>query len=116
MKINRELVKGSTSILILSLLEREDMYGYMLVQRLSLLSGSVFELKEGTLYPMLHGLENDGAIEAYWVDADSGRRRRYYRITDSGRALLSEKRQEWKLYTGAVNKVLGLMRGGLCHE
>lgn len=111
MKINKELIKGSTSILILSLLDREDMYGYMIVQRLSALSGSVFELKEGTLYPMLHGLENEGAIEAYWVDGESGRRRKYYRITGKGRAMLNEKKQEWRLYSGAVNKVIGLSKG-----
>ncbi len=120
MKINKELIKGSTSILILSLLEGEDMYGYQLVQRLALLSGSVFNLKEGTLYPMLHGLENEGAVESYWVDGDSGRRRKYYRITDGGRSLLAEKKQEWQVYSGAVNRVIGLnielLRGGLCRE
>lgn len=111
MKINKELIKGSTSILILSLLEKEDMYGYMLVQHLSLMSGGVFELREGTLYPMLHGLENDGAVESYWVDSESGRRRKYYRITASGRALLGEKKREWQLYSGAVNRVIGELRG-----
>ncbi len=108
MKINKELIKGSTSILVLSLLEREAMYGYMIIQRLKLASGDVFELKEGTLYPMLHALENSGAIEAYWVDGDSGKRRRYYRITEEGRGLLKEKKAEWETYTGAVNHVLGL--------
>lgn len=115
MKINKELVKGSTSILILSLLEREDMYGYQLVQRLALISGNVFELKEGTLYPMLHGLENEGNIEAYWVDSEAGRRRRYYRITEAGRALLGEKKKEWQIYSGAVNRVIGLSKGALCN-
>lgn len=114
MKINKELVKGSTSILILSLLEREDMYGYMIVQQLKLSSDSVFELKEGTLYPMLHGLENEGAIEAYWVDSENGRRRRYYRITSDGRKLLEEKKQEWRAYSGAVNRVIGFGRGVVC--
>ena len=113
MKINKELVKGSTSILILSLLDREDMYGYMIVQQLKLSSDNVFELKEGTLYPMLHGLENEGAIEAYWVDGDNGRRRRYYRITEEGRKLLEEKKSEWKAYSGAVNRVIGFGRAGV---
>ena len=58
MAINKELVKGSTSILVLSLLSREDMYGYQITQTLKEETNNVFEMKEGTLYPLLHGLEN----------------------------------------------------------
>lgn len=115
MKINKELVKGSTSIMILSLLEKEEMYGYMIVQRLKLLSDNVFELKEGTLYPMLHALEKDGAIEAFWLDGENGKRRRYYRLTRKGQEILAEKKSEWKIYSGAVNRVIGFGRG-LCVE
>ena len=110
MKINKELMKGSTSILILSLLENEDMYGYQISQLLKEKSESVFELKEGTLYPMLHGLENENAIEAYWFDADNGRRRKYYKITQRGKKLLEQKKEEWRVYTDAVNSVIG----GVC--
>ena len=77
MSVDKELMKGSTSILILSLLSGEDMYGYMLTQRLRQTSDDVFEMKEGTLYPMLHALENEGAIESYWAEA-AGRGRKYY--------------------------------------
>ena len=73
MKINKELMKGSTSILILSLLDKEDMYGYQITHELKKLSENVFELKEGTLYPMLHSLENEKGIESYWLDADNGK-------------------------------------------
>ena len=116
MKINKELMKGSTSILLLSLLSREDMYGYMLVQRLKASSDHVFEMKEGTLYPMLHALENEGAVEAYWNEGDNGKKRKYYRITPGGRRLLEEKKQEWRQYSRAVDKVIGfaLWGGGLC--
>ena len=112
MKINKELMKGSTSILILSLLENEDMYGYQITQLLKEKSEKVFELKEGTLYPMLHGLENENAIESYWFDADNGKRRKYYEITSDGKKLLSRKKNEWQAYTKAVNSVIG----GACYE
>ena len=112
MKINKELMKGSTSILILSLLEREDMYGYQITQRLKSATEDVFELKEGTLYPMLHGLENEKAIVSYWMDADNGKRRKYYRLTREGKALLKTKKEEWKIYEKAVNTVIG----GVCFE
>ena len=62
MKINKELMKGSTSILILTLLKSEDMYGYQITQELERRSDSTFEMKEGTLYPMLHALEKEGAV------------------------------------------------------
>lgn len=112
MKINRELMKGSTSILILSLLENEDMYGYQIAQVLKEKSKDVFDLKEGTLYPMLHGLENENAIESYWLDAPNGKRRKYYKITDFGRKLLKRKKSEWHAFSKAVNSVIG----GACFE
>lgn len=106
-KINQELRKGSTSILILSLLEKEDMYGYQITQELKKATEHVFELKEGTLYPMLHSLEKENAIESYWFDAENGKRRKYYKITRDGKKLLKSKKEEWLLYTRAVNTVLG---------
>lgn len=106
-KINKDLMKGSTSILILSLLDREDMYGYQIAHELKMLSNQVFELKEGTLYPMLHGLENEKAIESYWFDADNGKRRKYYRITEAGKNLLGNKKSEWEVYSKAINSVIG---------
>ena len=112
MKIDKELMKGSTSILILSLLENEDMYGYQITQRLKEKSENVFELKEGTLYPMLHSLENEKAVHSYWINADNGKRRKYYQITQEGRKLYNHKKSEWKLYTKSVNTVIG----GVCFE
>lgn len=112
MAINKELVKGSTSILVLSLLSREDMYGYQITQVLKSETNNVFEMKEGTLYPLLHSLENEKAIEAYWKDADNGKRRKYYHITKLGKKILEEKKDEWSLYSSAVNSVIG----GVCYE
>ncbi|HBC93124.1 MAG TPA: PadR family transcriptional regulator [Pelotomaculum sp.] len=112
MKIDKELMKGSTSILILSLLDKEDMYGYKITQELKKASKNVFELKEGTLYPMLHRLENEKAIESFWFDADNGKRRKYYKITKEGRKLLMHKKAEWQTYINAVNSVIG----DVCYE
>lgn len=107
MKINKELLKGSTQIMLLSLLSRGDMYGYQMIQELKLISGNVFELKEGTIYPLLHALEGDGAVASYWKDTSEGRRRKYYRLTDAGRLMLKDRRSEWTDYVTAVNKVIG---------
>ena len=105
MKINRELMKGSTSILILSVLSNEEMYGYKIIQALKERSDNVFEFKQGTLYPMLHALENEKAIESYWENVDN-KMRKYYKITDAGRKLLAHKTAEWQAYTKAVNLII----------
>lgn len=109
MKINKELLKGSTSMMLLSLLGRGDMYGYQMIQELKIMSENVFELKEGTIYPLLHSLEGAGAVKSYWLDTSEGRRRKYYSITDEGRLMLREKETEWSDYVLAVGRV---MQGG----
>ena len=106
MKINKELMKGSTSILILTLLEKEDMYGYQITQELKKRSGNAFEMKEGTLYPTLHALEKDSAVESYWYDTEEGRRRKYYKITDTGREMLTHKQKEWSRFMEAMNSII----------
>lgn len=107
MKINKELIKGSTTMLILRLLDGQDMYGYQMIKELTNRSDETFNLREGTLYPILHTLNNQGMIEAYWEETQSARKRKYYRITKKGRVLLEEKKTEWKLYSKAINKVIG---------
>ena len=72
-------------LLVLSLLAGEDMYGYQMIVELARRSDHTFEMKEGTLYPVLHGLERDGAVEAYQQEAPTGRMRKYYRLTRKGR-------------------------------
>lgn len=106
MKINKELMKGSTSILILKLLENEDMYGYKITQELKHRSNDTFDMKEGTLYPMLYALEKEGAVEAYWYDTEEGRRRKYYKLTDEGRNLLAHKQKEWSAFMEAMNSII----------
>ena len=106
MRINKELMKGSTVTLILKLLERREMYGYELTKELERYSNGLFSLKEGTLYPILHTLENANEVEAYWLEQE-GRKRKYYRITEQGRCVLLAKKEEWRLFRNTVDLVLG---------
>ena len=93
-------------LLVLSLLTGEDMYGYQMIVELARRSDHTFEMKEGTLYPVLHGLERSGAVEAYQQEAPTGRMRKYYHITRKGKELLKTEAESWQSYSGAVNAVL----------
>lgn len=106
MKVNKELLKGSTTILILSLLDKKSMYGYEMIKEIEKKSNGVFTFKEGTLYPILHSLEAEQFVEAYWSDEEGKRKRKYYRITDKGRLNMKEKQDEWITFRSAVDKVL----------
>ena len=106
MKVNKELLKGSTTMLILEMLKNENMYGYQMIKKLSEKSEDVFELKEGTLYPILHGLEEEGLITSYW-DETTAKKRKYYSITEKGKKQLKEKKEEWKIFSNGINKVIG---------
>jgi DNA-binding PadR family transcriptional regulator len=107
MKIDKSLMTGSTTMLILGLLERSDMYGYQMIEELERRSQNIFTLKAGTLYPILHTLEQKNMIESYEGEVYSVRPRRYYRITKDGRKLLEEKKAEWETYTSTVNRIIG---------
>lgn len=106
MKINKELLKGSTTLLVLRLLETENMYGYEMIKDLKERSEGVFELKEGTLYPILHSLEESGLIDSYW-DESTAKKRKYYTITKEGRKYLKAQKEEWKIFSKGVNQVMG---------
>lgn len=95
-----------TQLLILSLLAGRDMYGYEMILELARRSQNVFEMKEGTLYPVLHALEKARYVEAYEQEAPTGRTRKYYRLTRAGRNCLVEEKTSWERYAGAVNAVL----------
>ncbi|MEA4854311.1 MAG: PadR family transcriptional regulator [Christensenella sp.] len=107
MGMNKNLPVGSTAMLVLGLLRQKDMYGYQMIETLRLQSQNIFELKAGTLYPLLHSLEKNGLLETYDQDAGAARIRRYYRITKKGIASLAERRREWDAYSFAVTRVLG---------
>ena len=106
MKVNRELLKGSTNMLILSLLENENMYGYQMIKELSKKSQNVFEFQEGTLYPILHSLEEKNFISSYW-DTVGNKKRKYYAITKEGKKHLKDKKEEWEVFSTSINQVLG---------
>ena len=106
MKFEKSLLSGSTSLLILSLLKEEDMYGYQMTEVLAQRSDNTFELKEGTLYPILHTLEADGLVTVREKEAERGRPRKYYHITRKGLRVLKEKKEEWNTFAEKVNAVI----------
>ena len=101
-----DLIKGSSSSLLLSLLEQQAMYGYQIVKELELRSQGYFKFKEGTLYPALHRLEKAGLIDGRWQMLPNGRQRRYYHITAKGQAKLSEEKIQWQDFLIAVKMIL----------
>ena len=96
MEINKDLIAASSTPLVLAILAEEDSYGYAILQRVRELSGGSLQWTDGMLYPVLHRLGRLGYVESRWEVADSGRRRKYYRITSQGRAQLDEQRRQWQ--------------------
>jgi len=107
MKVDKSLISGSTKMLVLSLIETGDKYGYEMIQELDTKSYGTFILKEGTLYPILHSLERDELIKSYSHKMETGRVRKYYKITKKGRGYLFTKKKEWAEFTSKVNLVIG---------
>ena len=105
MTVDKSLLAGSTTMLVLKLLDGQDMYGYQMIEELS------FALKTGTLYPLLHSLEEKELIRSYEKDEGAARPRRYYHLERKGQHLLREKEVEWATFTTAVDRVL---KGGVC--
>lgn len=104
-KINKELLKGSSDILILSVLAEAPLYGYEIAKRIKAQSDEVLAMGEGTLYPLLHRLEQASLLEAFWKEA-SGRKRKYYGLTVQGRKVLSDKALEWKAFASAMDAIV----------
>ncbi len=107
MTSDKSIMSGSMGMLILKLLSEKDMYGYEMIDTLRQRSENVFELKAGTLYPLLHSLEEKGMLKVYEKEY-SGKVRKYYSITKQGLRLLDQKTEEWKTYANAVTKVLAM--------
>lgn len=95
MYISKDLVAAAATPLVLSILAKADSYGYAILKQVSAVSSGRMEWTEGLLYPLLHRLERLGHLESSWGDSPEGRRRKYYRITDQGRAELAEQRRQW---------------------
>ena len=96
MEINKDLIAASSTPMVLAILAEGDSYGYAILRRVRELSGGQLEWTDGMLYPVLHRLERLGHVKARWEVAESGRRRKYYRITSRGREQLAEERRQWQ--------------------
>ena len=105
MSVDKTLLSGNMTMLLLKLLDEKDMYGYEMIDTLRKKSNNVFELKAGTLYPLLHNMEAKGLLTAYEQEI-AGKKRKYYSITKEGKGLLEKKKEEWNEYQTAVTSVL----------
>lgn len=104
---SRELKKGSTELLILALLEARPRHGYEIGKLIEARSGGRLSFRIGSLYPILCRLEDKGFISGRWIEKAGERRRRFYRLTSAGRAMLRQQRGTWRDFIAAVNQILG---------
>jgi PadR family transcriptional regulator PadR len=102
MEFGKDLVAASATPLVLAILAEGDSYGYAIIKRVSELSGGALQWTDGMLYPVLHRLERQGLVAAKWGESETGRRRKYYRLTKAGRTQLTDHRQQWQV----VDRVL----------
>ena len=104
---NAEALKGHLDLLLLAVLAGGPAHGYAIIEALRRRSSGTFDLPEGTIYPALHRLENQGLLASAWSD-DSARRKRVYQLTPRGQQELSRRREEWRRFSGAVNATAGI--------
>ena len=103
MRIERELMRGAGPVAVLKLLDRQrEMYGYELVEALATRSNGVLAMGQSTLYPMLYNLEAKGLLKSRWRETESGRQRKYYALTDRGRARLAAETKQWNALAAAM--------------
>ena len=102
MNIGKDLVAASATPLVLAILSEGESYGYAIIKRVDQLSGGELQWTDGMLYPVLHRLERNGYVKATWGKAESGRRRKYYRLTDQGTAELASQRRQWQVVNEAL--------------
>jgi PadR family transcriptional regulator PadR len=105
MEINKDLIAASSTPIVLAILAEGDSYGYAIIKRVRELSGGHMEWTDGMLYPVLHRLERLGHVEARWEAAQTGRRRKYYRVTPGGRAQLAEQRRQWQAVDATLREI-----------
>jgi PadR family transcriptional regulator, regulatory protein PadR len=110
--MDRELKRGTLELVLLKLLGEREMYGYEILSAVEARTGGRVEVKDGTLYPVLYRLEKAGYVEPYWQTQERGVPRKYYRITDSGRAELERRLEDWSTFIAAVSRLLDAKEGG----
>jgi PadR family transcriptional regulator, regulatory protein PadR len=103
--ITKDLVAASSRPLVLSILAEGESYGYAIIQRVHELSGEAIEWTDGMLYPVLHRLEREGLIESEWREAETGRQRKYYRLTKAGQGRLQEEKTQWITVHNSLGKL-----------
>jgi DNA-binding PadR family transcriptional regulator len=108
MRIDKDLVAASSTPLVLAILAEDESYGYAILKRVRALSGGELEWTDGMLYPLLHRLRRLGYVTTEWRTPPEGRRRRYYMLTEDGRAALADQRRQWAAVTRALD---GVWRG-----
>lgn len=113
MDISKDLTAASSVPIVLAILAEGDSYGYAILQRVREVSSGHLEWTDGMLYPILHRLSRLGYVEARWEVAESGRRRKYYRITSQGRAQLEEQRRQWQAVDETLRNVWPIVSGGV---
>ena len=104
--LDRELKKGSAELLILALVEHEPRHGYDIARLIELRSRGVVQFKVASLYPLLYRLEARGWIQGRWVEKAGQRRRRYYRLTATGRDVLAAQRSGWEAFVEAIARIV----------
>ena len=102
MNIGKDLVAASATPLVLSILSEGESYGYAIIKRVDELSGGELQWTDGMLYPVLHRLERNGYVEASWGESETGRRRKYYRLTERGSEELASQREQWQVVHAAL--------------
>lgn len=105
MEFSKDLIAASSTPIVLTILSEGDSYGYAILKRVRELSGGHMQWTDGMLYPVLHRLERLGHVEARWEKAETGRRRKYYRITEQGRTQLDEERRQWQAVDATLRNI-----------
>ncbi len=105
MNIGKDLVAASATPLVLSILSEGESYGYAILKRVSELSGNELEWTDGMLYPLLHRLERNGYVQASWGRSETGRRRKYYRLTEAGMEELANQQRQWKVVDSTLRGI-----------
>ncbi|MFZ5784826.1 MAG: PadR family transcriptional regulator [Acidobacteriota bacterium] len=106
MNVGKDLVAASATPLILAILSEGESYGYAIIKRVAELSGGELQWTDGMLYPVLHRLERNGHVKAVWGRSESGRERKYYRLTNSGEDELASQRRQWQVVDAALRRTL----------
>ena len=115
MRVERDLMRGAGPVAVLGLLEKREMYGYELAEALSRQTEGVLDMGQPTLYPLLYNLERKKLIKSHWREAESGRKRKYYGLTEKGIARLRAQQKQWESLMGAMTS-LGLIGTGTGEE